>query len=127
MPSSRPAASRCRAPRLLDSGPLALNQIRLIPVGPGHGLSFFDANRNNWAPRVGIAWTPDFLGRGKTTLRAGYGIYYDRIYNNPIGNARNEPPHVVVVTDGNIPFGNSVATPDPFTTTLPTGLTSVPP
>jgi hypothetical protein len=54
---------------LLDSGPLALHQIRLIPVGPGHDLSLFAANRNNWAPRVGIAWTPDFLGRGKTTLR----------------------------------------------------------
>ena len=31
-------------------------------------------DRNNFAPSIGLAW--DIFGAGKTTLRAGYGIYY---------------------------------------------------
>ncbi len=35
----------------------------------------YDSDKNNFAPRVGIAWT---LGdEGNTVLRAGYGVYYD--------------------------------------------------
>ncbi|MCU1265853.1 MAG: Outer rane receptor for ferrienterochelin and colicin [Acidobacteria bacterium] len=35
-----------------------------------------DSDKNNFAPRVGLAWT---IGRDeKTVLRAGYGIYYDQ-------------------------------------------------
>jgi Carboxypeptidase regulatory-like domain/TonB dependent receptor len=34
------------------------------------------ADRNNFAPRVGLNWTPD---DGRTSFHAGYGIYYDRV------------------------------------------------
>ncbi len=48
----------------------------LVPVGTGSMPSAgYDADKNNFAPRVGLAWT---LGdEGKTILRAGYGVYYD--------------------------------------------------
>jgi hypothetical protein len=49
----------------------------LVRVGTG-GVprSGFAADKNNFAPRVGLAWT---LGHeGNTVLRAGYGIYYDQ-------------------------------------------------
>jgi len=38
-------------------------------------------DRGDWAPRVGIAWGLDARGNrpAKTVLRAGFGIFYDRI------------------------------------------------
>ncbi|MBV9928921.1 MAG: TonB-dependent receptor [Acidobacteria bacterium] len=43
---------------------------------------------NNFAPRVGLAYSPDFLGRGhRTVIRAGYGIYYDRLPLRATSNA----------------------------------------
>ncbi|HEX8492051.1 MAG TPA: carboxypeptidase regulatory-like domain-containing protein [Pyrinomonadaceae bacterium] len=49
----------------------------LVAVGTnGIPRGGFDADKNNFAPRVGFAWT---LGEAeRTVLRGGYGIYYDQ-------------------------------------------------
>jgi hypothetical protein len=49
----------------------------LVAVGAGDvPRSVFEPDRNNWAPRIGIAWSP---GEGNlSVVRAGYGIYYDQ-------------------------------------------------
>jgi hypothetical protein len=49
----------------------------LVAVGTnGVPRSGYEPDRNNFAPRVGLAWTVD--EGGETVLRAGYGVYYDQ-------------------------------------------------
>ncbi|PYT11962.1 MAG: hypothetical protein DMG59_24900, partial [Acidobacteria bacterium] len=107
---------------LIANGLTGLNQVRFFTIGRGRPQGLFQPDKNNFAPRLGGAWT-----RGLTTLRASYGVYYDRIFDNVLGNARNSPPFVVVLTTGGVPFGSSVAGPDPFTTDIPIGPTTVNP
>ncbi len=48
----------------------------LVRVGTeGVPRAGYRADRNNFAPRVGVTWAP---GGRSTVLRAGYGLYYDQ-------------------------------------------------
>ncbi|HET8783388.1 MAG TPA: TonB-dependent receptor [Pyrinomonadaceae bacterium] len=47
----------------------------IVPVGTnGVPRSGFDPDRNNFAPRVGFAWSLN----ERTVMRGGYGVYYDQ-------------------------------------------------
>jgi len=49
----------------------------LVAVGTnGVPRSGYEADKNNFAPRVGLAWTVG--NKGNTVLRAGYGVYFDQ-------------------------------------------------
>jgi hypothetical protein len=53
--------------------------VALLPAGPGTGRLWYDNDRNNFAPTVGLAWAP--FGDNKTAVRAGYRIAYNRLVN----------------------------------------------
>jgi hypothetical protein len=64
----------------------------VFPGDPGAptGVNFPD--RTNFAPRFGFAWDPK--GNGKTSLRGGFGVFYDILKAEDNLQYNGEPPFV---------------------------------
>lgn len=59
-----------------------------VNAGLRYDLQFLRSiflDTNNLSPRVGFAWTP--FSRKRTVIRAGYGLFYDRIPLRALANA----------------------------------------
>lgn len=64
---------------------------------PGAFSAQQQPDKNNFAPRIGIAYTPHFwphiFGADKTVIRAGYGIFYDGLFTNILDNTASGSPN----------------------------------
>jgi hypothetical protein len=107
----------------------------VVPVGlvvPGdkgipNGLS--DSYYKSFAPRIGMAWSPDakdgvlgkiFGGPGKSSIRAGFGVFYNPVEQLVLEQFSAEPPFggstFLFNTQFNTPFAGQDGTvfPNPF-------------
>ncbi len=77
--------------------------VRTVPLAP--------VDKNNWAPRVGFAYSPkfwkSFLGEDATVIRGGFSIAYDAAFYNILGNVQNAAPFSAAL---NLPAGSLSST-----------------
>jgi hypothetical protein len=82
------------------------SDLSLVPGLPQFGAgrtSIFDPDKNNFGPRVGLAYS---FGHDRTsTIRAGYGIFFDQILGAVVSQSRNVFPTFITVDYAGGGFG----------------------
>jgi hypothetical protein len=97
-------------------GATIFDKVRTATVG--HVDQVVPNDNNDFGPRLGLAWDP--RGDGKVSVRGGYGIMYERLFNNSITNIRFNPPYysfavanpVQVPSQARIPIAYGPMNPD---------------
>ena len=102
-----------------------LNGIREAGVG-GFPRGVVQNEYKTWQPRLGFAW--NVAGDGKTVLRGGFGMFFERVQGNDVYNAALNPPFAYIPSANNVYFSNphtDVQTGQTTTQSFPSGLTTI--
>jgi hypothetical protein len=81
---------------------------------------------DTWEPRVGFAY--DLRGNGRTVLRGGFGMFFERVQGNDVYNAALNPPFAYQPAANNVYFSNphtSALTGTTTSQTFPSALTNI--
>ncbi len=108
-----------------NGAPFYLNGIREAGVG-GFPRGVVQNKYNTWQPRVGFAY--DVTGNGTTVVRAGFGMFFERVQGNDVYNAALNPPFAYQPSATNVYFSNpstSALTGATTSQTFPSTLTSL--
>ncbi len=98
-----------------------LNGIREANVN-GFPRGVVKNSYNSWQPRIGFAY--NLGGDGKTVIRGGFGLFFERVQGNDVYNAALDPPFAYQPSANNVYFSNpNVST---ATGTVPAVLPSFP-
>jgi len=86
------------------SGPAAYN---CQPKASPFGKFVVDSKKNNFAPRIGLAWDP--FKKGTTVIRTGYGIYHEQTLVGTFEqNLGVNPPYQETITVSGVNIANPV-------------------
>lgn len=91
------------------TGPAAFN---CRPTPSPFGKYVYEAQKHDFAPRIGIAWDP--FHKGTTSVRLGYGMYHDQVSLSAAELLALNPPFQETATqtltsmDQPIPVGSSI-------------------
>jgi hypothetical protein len=102
-----------------------LNGIREANVG-GFPRGVVQNDYKTWEPRIGFAY--NVFGDGKTVIRGGFGMFYERVQGNDVYNAALNPPFAYIPSATNVYFSNpntSALTGATTTQTFPASLTNI--
>jgi hypothetical protein len=105
--------------------PFYLNGIKLAGVN-GFPRGNVKDKYNTWEPRIGFAY--DLNGNGKTVVRGGFGMFFERVQGNDVYNAALNPPFAYIPTATNVYFSNpntSALTGQTTSQTFPSSLTNL--
>ncbi|HMX26470.1 MAG TPA: hypothetical protein PKC13_12765, partial [Blastocatellia bacterium] len=63
----------------------------------------FETDRNNFAPRVSLAYSPNIFGKDRTTVfRGGFGVFFDQVLGAVVSQSRNVYPTFLTLNFGGL-------------------------